>query len=91
MRISLNTDDPTFFNTTIGKEYQIAKDVFGLTDLQLVDITLMAIEDSFAEDSLKAKCVERVYNLIEDAYNCTRTDIVQNRGSADAKAQPVLK
>ncbi len=91
VRISLNTDDPTFFNTTIGKEYQIAKDTFGLTDLQLVDITLMAIEDSFAEDSLKAKCVERAYALIEDAYNYTRQEVVQNRGSADVKAQPVLK
>ncbi|MEC7701821.1 MAG: hypothetical protein VYC19_03640 [Pseudomonadota bacterium] len=91
VRISLNTDDPTFFFTTIGKEYQIAQDVFGLTDMQLVDITLMAIEDSFAEDACKAKAVERAYQLIENAYNFTRQDVVAKRGSGNVADQPALK
>ena len=91
VRISLNTDDPTFFRTTIGREYEIAKDQFGFTDLQLIDITLMAIEDSFAEESLKAKCKERVFGMIENAYNCTRDEISQKRGSANVQDQPLLK
>jgi adenosine deaminase len=90
VRISLNTDDPTFFRTTIGQEYQIAQDVFGLTDLQLIDITMMAIEDSFADDALKAACIESVYNKIEGAYNFSRADITKHRGSGQKQDQPAM-
>lgn len=91
IRISLNTDDPTFFRTTIGKEYKIAKENFGFTDLQLIDITLMAIEDSFAEDALKDKAIQRVFEMVEGAYDISHTDIEQKRGSGVAADQPALR
>ena len=43
--VSLNSDDPPYFNTTIGKEYKIALDNFGLDQKLLLSV---------AEDSLDA-------------------------------------
>ena len=54
-RISLGSDDPPFFDTSIGKEYTRAKSDFGLSNEELSAITAMAIESSFADEQTKAK------------------------------------
>ncbi len=33
--VTLNTDDPEMFHTTLNREYQIAQQVFGFTDDEL--------------------------------------------------------
>lgn len=53
--ISINSDDPTFFNTTIGNEYAIAKQHFGFSDADLLSVSTMALDHAFAdEECLKA-------------------------------------
>lgn len=55
VRHSLNTDDPPFFWTSVGHEYRTAREVFGLTDTELADVTRTAIEDSFCDEITKAR------------------------------------
>jgi len=61
VRITLNSDDPPFFATTLGHEYDvIAKTHFDLTDNDLLHITRNAISASFAEDALKEKLLAKL-------------------------------
>ena len=45
--ITLNTDDPAMFHTSLAREYQIAQDVFGFSDEQLREIARNSFEASF--------------------------------------------
>jgi adenosine deaminase len=51
VRVTLNSDDPPFFHTTLGAEYDQA----GLSDEALRRITRTAVESSFADPATKAK------------------------------------
>jgi adenosine deaminase len=45
---SLSSDDPPFFDTNIGKEYDYAHRILGLELQELLWVTLAAIQHSFA-------------------------------------------
>src|SRR4029077_11692092 len=54
VRVTLNSDDPPFFHTTLGTEYDQA----GLGDEALRRITRTAIEASFADSTTKARLLK---------------------------------
>ena len=54
VRVTLSSDDPPFFHTTLGMEY----DNSGLDAAALRKITRTAIEVSFAEEALKTKLLK---------------------------------
>jgi adenosine deaminase len=56
VRVTLSSDDPPFFHTTLGTEYDNA----GLDAAALRKITRTAIEVSFAEEMLKAKLLKGI-------------------------------
>jgi adenosine deaminase len=56
VRVTLGSDDPPFFHTTLGTEY----DESGLGEPVLRTITRTAIEASFADEATKAKLLKRV-------------------------------
>ncbi len=56
VRVTLNSDDPPFFHTSLGVEYDKA----GLGDEALRRITRTAIEASFADPATKAKLLKGV-------------------------------
>jgi adenosine deaminase len=56
VRVTLNADDPPFFHTTLGTEYDKA----GLSEGQLRRITRTAIEASFADRETKARLLKGV-------------------------------
>ena len=58
--ISLNSDDPPFFNTTVGKEYQNSAKNFNLNAEDLKQISLMAMEASFADLKTKSRLIEEI-------------------------------
>jgi adenosine deaminase len=58
--VVLGSDDPTFFQTSIGREYQIAQEEFGFSDAELLQITRNAIDCSFADDELRQKLQARL-------------------------------
>jgi aminodeoxyfutalosine deaminase len=45
--VTLNTDDPSLFSTSLTREYQIAQDAFGFTDEHLREIARNSFEASF--------------------------------------------
>lgn len=55
LMITLNSDDPAMFQTSLLREYQIAHDVFGFTEDQLRELARNSFEASFlpAEEKLK--------------------------------------
>ena len=53
--ISLNSDDPPFFATTLGTEYQSGAKDFGLGLEQLRSISRMAMQASFADADTKIR------------------------------------
>ncbi len=54
VRITLNSDDPPYFGSTIGQEYAVARDHFALDDAALAGLTRTAVDAAFADDDLKA-------------------------------------
>lgn len=53
VRVTLGSDDPPYFGATLGGEYALARESFGLSEAELAGLTRTAIEASFAEDALK--------------------------------------
>ena len=42
--LTLGSDDPPYFGASVGGEYAVAREHFGLSDEELVDVTRTAIE-----------------------------------------------
>jgi adenosine deaminase len=53
--LTLGSDDPPYFGASVGGEYAVAREHFGLGDSELVAITRTAVEASFAEPELRSK------------------------------------
>ncbi|HTS34718.1 MAG TPA: adenosine deaminase [Candidatus Solibacter sp.] len=45
--VTLNTDDPALFGTSLAREYQLAQDIFGFTDEHLRELARNSFEASF--------------------------------------------
>jgi adenosine deaminase/aminodeoxyfutalosine deaminase len=45
--VTLNTDDPAMFTTSLNREYQLAQDAFGFTDEHLRELARNSFEASF--------------------------------------------
>jgi adenosine deaminase len=60
--LTLGSDDPPYFGASVGGEYAIAREHFGLGDEELVDVTRTAIEASFAEAALRDRLLTALTN-----------------------------
>jgi aminodeoxyfutalosine deaminase len=47
LMVTLNTDDPAMFCTSLGREYQLAQEAFGFTDEHLRELARNSFEASF--------------------------------------------
>jgi aminodeoxyfutalosine deaminase len=47
LMVTLNTDDPALFGTTLSREYQLAQETFGFTDEHLRELARNSFEASF--------------------------------------------
>lgn len=61
--VSINSDDPPFFRTTLAHEYALVQEVFGYSDEAMHRFTHMAIDASFASDETKRMLKVRVQSL----------------------------
>ncbi len=63
LKITLNTDDPAFFNTTLSQEYEIAKQYGHFTGADLLNSTKIGIEAGFMDDQLKNILLNKLFLL----------------------------
>jgi adenosine deaminase len=60
VRVTLGSDDPPYFATSIGREYDIAKDRMGFDDGDLMGMTRTALDAAFADHELRADLLARL-------------------------------
>jgi adenosine deaminase len=49
VKVTLGSDDPPYFGTTIGHEYEVAREHLGLDDAALLELTENALDAAFIE------------------------------------------
>jgi aminodeoxyfutalosine deaminase len=61
--VTVNSDDPPMFGTSLNREYEIAADLLGLDEAGVADLARTAVRASFAEESVKTTLLAEI-----DAY-----------------------
>jgi len=59
-KVTLNSDDPPYFWTTLKREYDVAAEHFGLSEAQLAGVTRTAIEAAFVDETTRAALLAKV-------------------------------
>jgi len=59
IKITVNSDDPPFFNASIAGEYEVMKNL-GLSDDELKSLTRNAIKYAFCDNNTKLKLLDRI-------------------------------
>jgi len=65
VRVTINSDDPPMFNTTLNEEYEIAADLLGLDEHGVADLARAAVEASFAPDGVKRRILEEIDDFVD--------------------------
>ena len=60
--VTLNTDDPDMFRTSLVREYQIAQDVFGFNEAGLRQLAMNSFQASFLPEERKREFLARFEN-----------------------------
>ena len=60
LKLTLNSDDPPFFKTTLGHEYELGYSHFGLTEQTLNQFTRNAIEAAFVDEQTRTQLLGRL-------------------------------
>ena len=85
IKISLNPDDGGIFGTQTGKEHRISAKEFGFTKAEMYDITLCALDCSFADVKTRKQLKENVYKRM------TAEDRKEIAEQAEKAQNPILK
>jgi adenosine deaminase/aminodeoxyfutalosine deaminase len=59
LMVTLNTDDPAMFETSMCREYQLAQQTFGFTDAQLRELAMNSFRASFLPEKRKREFLSR--------------------------------
>lgn len=59
-KVTLSSDDPPYFWTSLKKEYDVARQHFGLGDRELLGVTRTAIEAAFVDRRTRAALLQKV-------------------------------
>lgn len=60
VKCTINSDDPPFFYTSIGREYDISRDVLGLSEVQIKQAVCLAVESAFVQEDLRDVLMDKV-------------------------------
>jgi aminodeoxyfutalosine deaminase len=53
--VTINSDDPPMFSTSLNREYEIAAELLGLDEAGVAALAVAAVDHSFAADDVKAR------------------------------------
>jgi len=60
IKVSLNSDDPPFMNTSLAKEYELTQQAYGYSDEKMESITAMAIESAFVDETTRKMLLKKL-------------------------------
>lgn len=60
VRVTLNSDDPPFFHTSLAREYEIAANEMGFSDAEINAMTRTAIEAAFVDETVRANLLAKL-------------------------------
>lgn len=58
--VSINSDDPPMFSTTLSREYEVARRLLDLDDTGVKDLAVAAVNQSFAPAALQSKIIDEI-------------------------------
>ena len=58
--VTINSDDPPMFGTSLNQEYAVAADLLGLDEAGLADLARAAVRASFAADDVKNRLLSEI-------------------------------
>ena len=58
--MTINSDDPPMFSTTLNNEYAVAADLLGLDEAGVADLARAAVQVSFLDDAGKAALLAEI-------------------------------
>ena len=58
--VTVNSDDPPMFNTTLNRAYEIAAELLGLDEAGVAELARNAVRASFADDGLKTRLLGEI-------------------------------
>ncbi|MCQ2914635.1 MAG: adenosine deaminase [Alphaproteobacteria bacterium] len=85
IQISINPDDAGIFGTNTAKEHRVSNNAFGFTKAEMTDITLCAVDCSFADVKTKKQVKENIYKSMSAEDRKEMAEL-----AANAK-NPILK
>lgn len=59
-RLTLNSDDPPYFNTSLDNEYRIAREHFGCGERDLMELTRTAVEAAFVDEETRTRLLAKL-------------------------------
>jgi adenosine deaminase/aminodeoxyfutalosine deaminase len=65
--VTINSDDPPMFSTSLNAEYSVAADLLGLDPTGVADLARAAVRASFLDDAGKRRILDEI-----DAYATAR-------------------
>lgn len=60
VRVTLNSDDPPFFHTSLAREYEVAATVMGFSDAEILGMTRTAIEAAFVDEPTRQRLLAKL-------------------------------
>ena len=55
VRVTLNSDDPPFFHTSLAREYAVASTIMGFSDADILGMTRTAVEAAFVDEPTRQR------------------------------------
>lgn len=60
VKVTINSDDPPFFHTSLKREYELASSAFGFSDDEIDAMTRTAIEAAFVDEATRAALLAKL-------------------------------
>ncbi|SON54208.1 Adenine deaminase [Hartmannibacter diazotrophicus] len=62
IKVTISSDDPPFFHTTVGRDYRMVQDTFTLSDREMLAFTQTAIDAAFCDETVKTRLRQQMLN-----------------------------